>query len=433
MLLKIILIALTAAGQAGLSADKAVVETGVGNGPYFELSHYEAVVRSIRQLEFKYKVKYADFDNDELAAFINQRMDEDMPAEKLDNEFTVYKTLGLGEGIEDIRGLLLGLYFEQIAAFYDQRSRLLVTRKDMTAFSDIIFVHELTHALQDQHFSLDKHFERVKDNNDRLMALTALVEGDASLVQTRYMFTQKEWKARDFLAMLGYEQEKIMNVPYFVRQNLLFPYTKGVKFATELFEQGGWEALNRAYRNPPASTEQILHPEKYFPERDDPREIMLPEIGAALGETWSLKSENNFGELNIYILLRKYIGGIWAKKPSRGWGGDWYNYYREADGDQYALVWDTVWDSVRDADEFFKAYRKLVERRFRENRSRRRLEDAGAVLWHYDNAVIFLGRNADEVLVMHFQKPELLQKALEKFPAFDIPKSSCTPIAEDRR
>ena len=426
MLLKLILILVTSVAVSGWRQQQAWSSTNMESESTVSAVRFEPEVESIRKLDYKKQVTYASVDSHELVVFLNERLDEDLPQEKLDNEFAAYKILGLGEEIEDIRQVLIDLYTEQVAAFYDQKTRQLVTRSDLgvlDSFNDIILVHELTHALQDQHFNLDKLLKQVKNNNDREMALISLVEGDASLVQTRYMYTLRKWKANDFWSLFAFEQEKLFNAPYFLRENLMFPYTKGVKFATHLFESQSWDGLNRAYRHPPESTEQIMHPEKYSPKRDDPRNIKIPNLRRTLGKGWSLKSQNNLGELNTYILLRKYIGAMRAKKPSRGWGGDWYNYYRRADSDQWALVWDTLWDSPNDAEEFFNSYRKLLQRRFIGHKPGDHWQGRRSELWLDDDMVVYVGTQDDEVLVLHFQEMELLEKAIKKFSAFKLPGS----------
>lgn len=397
--------------------------SGRQNVPEKELSPHEKTISGVRELDFLRPVKYVKMDSAGLKSFLNKKIDEEMPPEKFFNELSAYKALGLIDDVSGIRELLIELYLEQGAGFYDHETDRVITNKDnqlSNALSDIVFIHELTHVLQDQHFDLDKLMEEVKDNNDRQMALISLVEGDASLAHSNYMINQRDWKLKDVFGFAFHGQEKFYSAPYVVRENLIFPYTKGLKFVSRLQHGGGWEEVNRAYRDLPVSSEQILHPEKYLDQRDDPRDVSIPDMAPVLGAGWKLLSENNLGELNTRILFRRHLGGWRAKKPSRGWDGDWYNYYGNAKSGRQALIWYTVWDSDRDAAEFFNSYRRLVKKKSKRLKPINLEEGEDSVVWKYKYKTVFLGKRGDKAVVIEVPRAELLEPVLDRLGGFSF-------------
>ena len=392
--------------------------------PVSELTEFERTISAIRKLDFLCPVKYAKMTEDELKAFISEKLDEENPKEEFQNELAAYKALGLLDDISGIRELLLELYTEQIAAFYDQKEHKLFSRNKPLfsgMLNDVVLIHELTHALQDQHFGLEKLIQKVEDNNDKLMALISLVEGDATFVQTQYMIKHRDWKLGEIFGIAFQQQEKFFSAPLLVRETMLFPYEKGIKYVTALHDSNGWTAVNTAYADPPVSSEQILHPEKYLSSRDDPREVSIPDLVPVLGKGWKLVNNNNLGELGIMVLFRRYLGIFRAKKPARGWDGDWYNYYVNGNDGREALIWAVVWDSVKDADEFFTSYRKLVTKKFAQHRLVDSWEKTNSVVWQYDHAVVYIGKNNDRSLMAELPKMELLARVIDKFAGFSLP------------
>jgi hypothetical protein len=141
----------------------------------------------------------------------------------------------------------------------------------------------------------------------------------------------------------------LRNVPPIISESMIFPYFKGMVFCAKLTNKGGWAAIDDVYRNPPLSTEQIIHPEKYNGEPDLP---VLIDLGALKpGEGWKEVGRNVLGEMQLAIMLRKHGG----KAAAAGWDGDRYAVFEGPDG-KLALLWLTTWDSEDDAREFFKGY-----------------------------------------------------------------------------
>ncbi|MBI3463878.1 MAG: hypothetical protein HY000_12600, partial [Planctomycetes bacterium] len=145
--------------------------------------------------------------------------------------------------------------------------------------------------------------------------------------------------------------------PAIFRESLIFPYFKGMVFILHLTNRGGWEPVNAAFRDPPTSTEQILHPEKYREPRDVPTAIALPDMKAVIDEAWKKLGENVLGEFQISILL---TGVKDAAQASAGWDGDRYAVF-EGEAGKLGLVWLSTWDRPEDAKEFATAYARYLQ------------------------------------------------------------------------
>jgi len=218
------------------------------------------------------------------------------------------------------------------------------------------YAHEFTHQLQDQHFDLDSLGLDATDQGDRSLGRLALVEGDATTVQQAWMV--EAFSAADF-AQLAVEASDpavlaaFAAAPAYLRETSLFPYQDGLSFVSSLIASGGEGAVDRAFSAPPASTEQILHPEKYA-AREAPVPIAIPAglvVQDTLGAGWSVVAQDTLGELVLRIWLRG--GGLLgdaARTAAAGWGGDRVALVHGPDGDLDLVV--TTWDSPADAAEF---------------------------------------------------------------------------------
>ena len=256
---------------------------------------------------------------------------------------------------------MLEILGEQVAGYYDPDARELFVRHDMPA-DEIVLAHEIGHALQDQHFGLKKLQGDVKVNEDRNFAITALIEGDATQVMEAYLIkTLDMWRALKLLGsafrMAAMDNAKLDAAPLFVQEGMMRPYLDGWALAKRLRSLGGQAAVDRAFSQPPVSSEQVLHPVKYL-AREAPVKVKVPDLLSLLGNGWEALHENTLGEFGISIMLRQArLPAAVVGAASRGWGGDRFRMYRHRSG-QGVLRWRTVWDSAPDAREFFDAYGK---------------------------------------------------------------------------
>jgi hypothetical protein len=270
--------------------------------------------------------------------------------------------LGILEEGTDLRALL-GEYLKgNIAANYDPATKKMSFLPGVPRTLPLM-VHELVHALDDQHFDMMAKVEAFSGSIDRALAYGALAEGDATSVQTRFAMGA----AIEKVTLMGLRMQAEAQAAALLRQQfgatppavvLAFKsqYTEGLVFAEALRRsEKGEEAVNAAFRSPPPSTEQVLHPEKYLEGKDPPVELALPELPGGAKVLMS----TTLGELGTRIaLLAKGLPLKDAVPAAAGWGGDTAALVSFAGGE--ALLWTTAWDTEGDAE----AFRKAMERAF---------------------------------------------------------------------
>ena len=353
----------------------------------------EKLLPGIRQLPFKTTVKRDVTPRDKIREYMLKELEEDETPEEFRADELAMKAFGLLPADLDYKETLMKLLTEQIGAFYDpetdtmhlilepeakEKKKLGFFQKLLGAGggfdkenSKTIIAHELTHALSDQHYDLYALTKSIKHDDDRDLALSALIEGEATLVM---MAAQgQDWTGKSTaelpsealgqtMGMMGpllriAGGAEISSVPPIMSEPLVFPYLQGLVFCTRVTNAEGWHGLDAVYRHIPQSTEQILHPEKYKDQPDPPTEVDLGTLEPPAG--WKELTRNVLGELQISILLRKQSG----KVAAAGWDGDRFALFEGPEG-RLALVWRSTWDTERDAAEFLSAYARYQQARF---------------------------------------------------------------------
>jgi len=287
-------------------------------------------------------------------------LDEDYPPARREAEAQVLAMLGLLPQGFDLGEATLGNFDEAIAGYYDPRSGALRVIEGAQTGGPVLYestvAHELTHALDDEHFDLDE--DAVAAGGDAGLAYLALVEGSATAVMTRYMdarFSAEEALGASLGSVLAGSGTGTEGMPPFLVAQMLFPYTGGEQFVNRLLEigGGGWKVVDAAMRfRPPASTEQVLHPEKYIAV-EQPDRVAAPSLRG-----WKVLERSTVGEWLTARLLAG-AGGTDAPAAAAGWGGDAYALLGR--GDERALGIRWRWDSPRDAREFASALRAWAE------------------------------------------------------------------------
>ena len=325
-------------------------------------------VPPIRQLDALTDVPYEFITRQEFTDQLVELQFSEIPEETRAAEERLYKRLGLIPDDADIDELLVELYGQQVAAYYrpdTKRFYIITDNEDAFSASDkIIVAHEYTHALQDQHFDLEAN--RVKDlsQGDAALGQLGAVEGDATL--TMQQWTQNNLTPDEaFEVLLESIQQlgdpTLANMPWVLRRQLEFPYAEGLAFIEQLYNQGGFDAVNATVSTAiPASTEQILHPEKYL-ANEAPVVIDVPDESATLGEGWSMTYQQTMGELLMQVLAAgnesppETIPGLPMTWPHAetvdNWGGDRLNMYEGPNGG-WVIDWHTAWDTETDATDF---------------------------------------------------------------------------------
>jgi hypothetical protein len=315
-----------------------------------ELLH---AAEKIRGLQAKRPVLSGVVDEKDLPVKVAETMREAMSGEQLQAAEAALKTFGLLPESLDLARYYPVLLASQVAGYYDPERRYLgVVHRGGDGpgkeVEEMILVHELTHALQDQEFDLTR-FVQGDPLSDEATAQAALVEGDASLVMFDF-YTANSGAADSGAAPDPPAAREMAAAPAWLRETLEFAYVEGYAFCLSVRRKGGQALLDAAFRDdPPRSSEQILHPEKWHTRRDDPVALAWPDLSRRLPRARKL-AEGQLGELGIGILLRE-------PAAAAGWGGDRFAVYEK--GDRRMLAWITEWDSAADAREFRAAARRL--------------------------------------------------------------------------
>ncbi|MCB9420947.1 MAG: hypothetical protein H6667_14180 [Ardenticatenaceae bacterium] len=292
--------------------------------------------------------------------------------EEADRDALVLYTFDFVSRDYDLYSLSRRFLGENIAGFYDPESKefVVVSSDDETnALEQWTYAHEFMHALQDQHFQLGLITD-ASAGFEGDMALRALAEGEAELVQDFYL----DWgyfSDSDLIEIFN-ESNKLYGFafvsdpgyfPHALTNAFIFPYTTGHDFAAALFNRSGWDGLNAAWENLPQSTEQIIHPDRYF-AGDNPQIVTLPPLTDTLGSDWSLVEEAVLGEFYLREYLIQQVNGSEVDTAATGWGGDRYAVYWHEESDDLVLVLRTAWDSAGDASQFTAAYTDYTDGRY---------------------------------------------------------------------
>ena len=266
-----------------------------------------------------------------------------------------------GTSLENLYVNLLG---SQVAGYYDPATKqIYVVARNGTigAVEKVTFAHEFTHALQDQDFGLKGIQTDAIGQGDRSLAHLALLEGDASLLMTQWLSGHLDLAGiAEILAGDPAAQAQLDATPPVLKDALLFPYLQGLSFVQSIWAQSGWASVDRVFARLPASTEQILHPEKYA-ANEQPVAVPLDAaaIATRLGGGWTATPADTLGEFQIGSWLKARGvtgagGGVSGDAAAAGWGGDRYALIDGPNG-AYALVILTTWDTPADTTEFSTA------------------------------------------------------------------------------
>jgi len=371
-------------------------------------------VSDLRELPVEEEVVEAFLDREDLEAELIASIDEDYPVADREADERLLITLGaLPEGT-DLGELYVDLYSEQIAGYYDpEADELFVITGDdeLSVLDEVTYAHEVVHALQDQAFDLETIRAPYETNDDALLAITALIEGDATAAQLEYLLGDPQLLAEFSLQIGDLPPSPVLDgAPTLVRESLLFPYEAGQAFVSALREDDDWASVDAAYRDLPLTTEQILHPEKYTTERDDPTDVTLPDLTESLGDGWEALDENAFGEYQTRLVLRGELSDGDAEDAVAGWDGDRYALY--ANVDDQVIVWQSVWDSEDDATEFVAGLREYDESRYGED-----FEDGDVLTLDIDGASVRIVVDGDTVSYVLATTPDLADGSLAELAA----------------
>ena len=384
-----------------------------------QMDAIEGQVELLRGLSLKRPIDRALLTTGALAQRVQDDFLKDYTQDDAKKDSVVLSAFGLLPKGFDLRGFLLKLYAEQVAGFYDSKTKemYVVQDKGFGGVERMTYAHETVHALQDQTYDLENG---MKMNNDYCYqhteycgAVQALVEGDASLIEQlwfgRYATEQDKQDVQSFYQ--SYSSPVYDSAPEYLKQDFLFPYNQGLNFVTSLVQKGGYGAVDAAFKNPPVSTEQILHPDRY--PQDTPRQVDLPDFSATLGTGWQEIDRNVLGEWYTDLVLSAgkdptfRLDTTVAAQAAEGWGGDSYVVYQNSSTGGVALVWESVWDTEADRQQFLEALQTYAADRWEPPSAK----NAGNTSWdHTADGAIQISTTGQSVALLIAPQPELLSR-----------------------
>ncbi|HEU4509372.1 MAG TPA: hypothetical protein VFR78_14090 [Pyrinomonadaceae bacterium] len=379
----------------------------------------EAVLKEtseLRELAILKAVKSGAQSRQDIERMIIKNLDSDTTPEEMRAAEVLLKAFGLAPKEFAYRSFLIKLLTEQVAGYYDPKAQqfYLADWIELEGQKPVM-AHELTHALQDQHFDLKRFEKWPNGDSDAELAAHALIEGDATLAMTLYM-ARNPLIALAFIRSLGSQQlstEQFKQAPRALRESLLFPYEQGSAWATQVYRRGGWGMVSQAYKKLPQSTEQILHAQKYF-DYESPQKITLPEFKTVLGPTWKRSDTDVNGEWGYFLILDEFIDNdAESRKAAEGWGGDRFAMYESGKPDEVLIAQLTAWDTPQDAKEFFDAYAKRTTKRYAEAKQAKSTTEAGERMdWQTPNGGVMMELRGARVAIFEGTLPKTNPNAL---------------------
>ena len=381
----------------------------------------EKRVVKLRGLEVKKPIRWEVTTKDKVRAYLLKTLDEQYAPGEMEKEGQAMQALGLIPRSMKFKEFIIALYEEQVGGYYDPvKETFYLADWIAPAMQETIIAHELTHALQDQHFDIDKFIDRIKGNSDAMYARAALAEGEATLVMMadamNNMGMEMDLSMLDMDGVFGQlmiqmsaaQFPKFAEAPRALREALMFPYIKGLGFVNYGRRQGGWKRIDKIYADIPMSTEQIMHPAKYFDHRDPPTEVSLDFMAKLVPEKWEKIYEDVLGEFMTLLLLDPVDDQDEEKKAAAGWDGDKLWVFKQ--GPDLAWVQLSVWDTEKDAVEFAGAFAKTVSSRVK-GFTRQPLTKEPRITWkNQQRRVVFVERRKSRVLIVENLESDTAEK-----------------------
>jgi len=386
----------------------------------FASSYNDAVkmVSEKRGLEFMFDVKKEIVSRNGIKKYLERKLQDEVSDAELEDEKKLLVKLGIIDKNTDYKKMIVDLFTRNITGLYEPKeNKMYIVDEAASSFSpflpsEVVF-HELVHALQDQYIKLDYLEDDLKKaNDDKALAVKSVIEGEATFVSYGIMAdyikkmssSNPQAKMLSSLDMEKFILESMMLMasslsPEFENKAfvhyLLFPYINGGLFVKYAYDNGGWSKVDSIYKNYPLSTEQILHPEKYFIVEDKPLNLPEKDLSALALDGYKEISKGTLGEFTIYTLAITFLDDIYAKMLSGGWGND--SYYLFEKDNKLTLIMDTRWDSVMDAEEFFKGIKAMMDKKYV---NLKWYDKQNFITAENESNIIYIGKKEDGVLVI---------------------------------
>ncbi len=361
-----------------------------------------AEIHKITGLELTRPIKRSIITREEIRDLIERRLKEETTPEEIRAEELTLKMFGfVGEDF-DLAKQYVDVLTEQATALYDYRTKELYlatwTPEDL---QEVALVHELAHALADQHFDLGKYVSKSR-GADGDLARSAVLEGQASWIMVEYAMRQsgKSMLESPLLAVAAASASRFeagqypaySSAPLYIRESLLFPYTEGLLFQQAVIEKHGAAGFSEVFRKPPVSSQQILDPEAYFEQRI-PTKPRIPKV--RLGRGYKTLSQGEVGQWDHSILLKQFIGEEEARELSPHWRGAYFKLRENKASGQAVLAYAVEWSSPERARRYFELYRKICEKKWLPSNVEE--TSAGQVVGHGDKGGFVISLNGRTV------------------------------------
>lgn len=336
-----------------------------------EIARHTRRITEITGFAAKRPVPFAAITREEWKRSVDEEIRRRVKPEEIRAEELASKMLGLLPEDFDLRKAMVDLLSEQAAAVYDYRKKkMLFVEGGMAGFGgEMVVVHELAHALADQHFNLGKFIDRAPERDEAQTARMAVVEGQAMWVMLEAQMSRMGQSLRTDPAMLqaystgaasgaGGAFPAFDSAPLYLRQSLMFPYMAGVHFQQKAVERYGQRGFTEVMRRPPTTTREVLHPEVWL-AGERPVRVALPEFEGGRG--YRRLIEGSLGELDFQVLFTQYASEAEARRRAPAWRGGVFDVQERRKTRHAVLRWATEWESEEAARAVMALSRRVME------------------------------------------------------------------------
>jgi hypothetical protein len=419
-------------------------------------------------LPIKHEVKRRMTKRDEVQSYIEKNMKEDKDAKRLERSSAVLKKFGLLPRNFDLPNFLVTMLREQVAGYYDVKTKTvnLLNWVDVEQQKPVL-AHELTHALQDQSFGIEKWMKgstEVADNknndpspsdienDEESSARQAVVEGQAMVVLLDYSLVptgktllespQIVEALKQGMLVGTADTPAFRDAPIFLKEELTFPYRYGLDFTSALLQAGGKElAYAGAFKDPPKTTREIMEPETYLAhEKLEPMKMIDMERDFKGYEPFDIGA---MGEFDVDVLVEQYAGRDEAGAMYPEWRGGYY-FAGRPKGDKSApigVLYVSRWSSAAKAAEFAAVYAKSLAQRYQKRQGLgtdgKVAEDAppvdswrtlrGRHAWLTEEGVVMIEVRGDAVLISESLDDETTKRVEGDFWPPEKPVDKAAP------
>jgi hypothetical protein len=331
------------------------------------------ILSQITGLQEEHAVPYGRMNQAQLRKFLSHRIHATLKPKVLELDELTLKLFGLVPADFDLQKETIDLLAEQAAAFYDYREKKLFLLDGASVSSEeTTLAHELSHALADQHFNLEKFVDDDSSNDDENLAHTAVVEGQASWLMLAYQMRRQGKNEPPTSAMLATIENSadastsdypVLNgSPLYIRQSLMFPYSQGTRFFDDVYRKLGQQAFSAVFSDPPGDSSQIIHPERYF-AHVKPTTPALPSFDS--GEKQKEIAAGEVGEFDNRMLLWQYVGKHDALRLAPHMRGAQFRIVESGKKKKPVLEYASEWDSDSSASDYFTAYKTVLRKKWK--------------------------------------------------------------------